>query len=608
MEFAPLVCPSIALSRPLAMLLSGRFTAAVSARLLIAALGVAAWAVLSCATAGALLAAPPPSDNAGEQFHAWVEQLDDDRYEVRQLAAQRLFDLAGQPEHAQQLAAQVQEVLLADDTPLEVRAVLEPLARKLPPPAATARDISPEEIAQLVARLEAPHYAQRLSAAQRLRWLAEQSALADTVAWLLKRQLGSAQLSAEARRHLEPAYETARGKWLLSHPATWELPEVTEQQIERWLDDLAAGSTERTASGAWSAATTARTELLDLLVRPEYLQRVKPLLEQRLAKGDLPQPAADRYAELLEWTEPAMVAEYWQQGRHASIQHLLIGVPNHAAGAQRASLFDYCDEHRAHCVSGNSLSPGDYPVGVFFPHPITEDAQFHLVNLPTPLRRLAYSYVVQQDEQQRLAAITQRTTAQLLKQDRLLTTREVSMLPHLDAPHVSRLAARLMLRHNDSPDMRDDGIDLGLSHHTMLCYVLALAGTRDAMPELLEVIEKQRVLPPTESSTYRADWIAALCIAHRDPWPESGAWLARWLDRSEPLNIAEPDGATLGATAAGLLLEQFDVAPSAVGLELVGESLLSDAGCPGYRYATAEALKQVLRWWEHQQRTLAGGL
>ena len=78
-----------------------------------------------------------------------------------------------------------------------------------------------------------------------------------------------------------------------------------------------------------------------------------------------------------------MVAEYWQAGRHTGVQHLLIGIPNHSPNAQRASHFDRIDESTAHCVSGNALSPGDYPVDVFLGHPRQEDAQFHLVNLPT---------------------------------------------------------------------------------------------------------------------------------------------------------------------------------------------------------------------------------
>jgi len=61
-------------------------------------------------------------------------------------------------------------------------------------------------------------------------------------------------------------------------------------------------------------------------------------------------------------------------------------------GGVRPTHFDRCDDRSAHYVSGNSLSPGDYPVGVAFSHPRQENAFFDLVNLPTPRRRMAYPY------------------------------------------------------------------------------------------------------------------------------------------------------------------------------------------------------------------------
>src|SRR5581483_3855094 len=139
------------------------------------------------------------------------------------------------------------------------------------------------------------------------------------------------------------------------------------------------------------------------------LPQVKAALEKRLADGQLANDAQTRLTAVLDWTRPAMTAEFWQSGRHLGIQHMIVGVPHFPQGARRASHFDSIDDQTAHCVSGNSLSPGDYPVGVFFPHPLTLEACFQLVNLPTPRKRMAYEYYVKRDESLRRAEISQRT-------------------------------------------------------------------------------------------------------------------------------------------------------------------------------------------------------
>ena len=96
---------------------------------------------------------------------------------------------------------------------------------------------------------------------------------------------------------------------------------------------------------------------------------------------------------MLDWTKPELVAEFWQGGHQTGEQHLVVGVPTLSPNAMKPTHFDRADDRVAHYVSGNSLSPGDYPVGEAFPHPLVEHGFFHLVNLPTPRRRMAYLYV-----------------------------------------------------------------------------------------------------------------------------------------------------------------------------------------------------------------------
>ena len=129
-------------------------------------------------------------------------------------------------------------------------------------------------------------------------------------------------------------------------------------------------------AAAAQRSETAERELLDLLARDPYVPRVTAALRARL-KRDPGAQAAARLQSLLDWTKPAIVAEIWQrpspeiqQDRGCALrQNFLVGVSTLWPGAARPVLFDRVDDHVAHCVSGNSLSPGDYPVGEAFPPP-----------------------------------------------------------------------------------------------------------------------------------------------------------------------------------------------------------------------------------------------
>jgi hypothetical protein len=129
---------------------------------------------------------------------------------------------------------------------------------------------------------------------------------------------------------------------------------------------------------------------------------------------------------------------------------------------------------------------------------------------------------------------------------------------------------------------------------------LAHDGTHEAAPGLLEAIRQKKFLPPTPLGPYRLEWLAALSIANRDPWPDADAWLADNFDNKETVIIDHADAAEIGATAAGLLLSRHGEQPQAFGLQAVIDSQLTELKLPGYRYGAPEAVERFRKWWKRQ--------
>ncbi len=317
-----------------------------------------------------------------------------------------------------------------------------------------------------------------------------------------------------------------------------------------------------------------------------------------------------------------MVAEFWESRHHIGSQHLLVGVPSLSPGAIRPSHFDRIDDHTAHCVSGSNLAPGDYAVGVAIPHPNREGAIFHLVNLPTPRRRMAYEYRLKIDESRRLAELCQRTLARMLKERKRLSRLEMAMFEQFDADDLSAFAGRFFNLVDDEPLPREETVVYSpfasavrnptqaiyraasqSSRHGMLASRLVMLGNRQAIPGLLEALDADRFLPPKADAPYRLGWLAALAIAHRDPWPETDAWLARLLDRKELLVEKSGDAPELAATAAAMLLKRHQQDPALLGLESCGAEALTDAGLTGYRFHSATDRQKVQQWWNRQRPT-----
>jgi len=551
-----------------------------------------------------------------------IESLDSGRFDARRRAAVRLESLAARPELGQFLAREFRRLLVSPRVSFEVRSQLKRLLRKLPEASPEpAEEVSPEEIDRLVRQLEDESYGVRLGANRRLEWLLASPKMVCPIMVRLKRRLARSALPADARQWLEPIYERARGTWLLSGSTECRLPPVSDAQIAGWIEDLVRPAPQHVPSGKQHTHRMAARELSDLLACDEAMPRVKRALEARLARDDL-DPAADaRLRELLDLTRPALVAEYWMGRKHMGEQHLLVGVPSMSQGAKRPSHFDRIDDRVAHCVSGNSLSPGDYPVGVAFPHPLQYGALFHLVNLPTPRRRMAYTYYVKTDETTRLIALSRRTLDRLLSQKRPLDEPELIMLSSLDPGEVSRFAGKYLVgvadqplpaeravltgpalqprpvRHTVHPVLRGIGRP---SRHGMLCALLAVEGTKEAVPGLLEAIDKRRFLPPGETAPFKLHWLAALAIARRDPWPDTDHWLARLVDHTEPLVEDQPNTAGLGATAAALLLERHGRGTFSYDLQSAGDLSVKRFGVEGYRFRSPAGIKKVKVWWENR--------
>lgn len=579
-------------------------------------------AVLALASIPTVPAADPDRAQLAVRIAQLVEGLDSDKFDVRRRAAEELDGLANREDLAPVLAAEFRRLLDTRTRSFEVRTQLEAWLKRLPKPPDTAEppEVSDADLQQLVERLDADSYAERLTATRRLESLGSQATLAPRVMESLKGRLAEPKLSSDLQSRLTPLWERARGAWLASDPATWKLPPVADTDIEKAVADLDRPAPKDFQLTTWPEHAAARRTLLDLLARDDCLDRTKRALESRLINAD--EDSRARLQEVLEWTHPALVAEIWQGRQHIAIQHLLVDVPRQSLGAIRPSHFSRIDDRTAQCVSGSNLVPGEYPVGVSVAHPERPGWTCHLVNLPTARRRLAYEYAVRVDERQRLAELTERTIRRYTTEKLYLRELEMIGLQELDPATVSRHIGAYFLAVDDQR-LDPSGYNLGginASHHNRLAYLVAQMGTREIAPGLLTALAKDRFLAPTvTTSPYRWPWIAALCVAARDPWSGVEPWLAGLIDRAEPLVVgraideeeptpgsqraiaaaAPPD---LGAVAAAILLQRHDVTPTTYGLETVESAVLRNLSCPSYRFDSAESRQRVRQWWQERLR------
>jgi hypothetical protein len=551
---------------------------------------------------------------ATEAMGKWIAELDSDQFHVRRHAAEKLRELAEQPAAQQPLAEALSRLLLGADTPYEVRELCEPLLLRLPAPKdSQGPGITAAEIDLLVAQADADLYGQRIGATTRLGWAAKRSPeLARLVAEKVKRRLADVTLSRDARIRLAAVRETAWLAWLASDPATWPAPTATEEAMQGWIKTLVS-RTETTA-----AQDAAEGELIDLLVYDAWTPRISEVLAERLdASENLSPEALERLTRLHDLCQPAMAAEIWVERMHNTVQYLLVDVPQRVEQAERSTHFDRIDDQMAHCVSGNSLAPGDYPVGVGLPpthplNPLKEGRLFHLINLPTPRRRLLYDHQqLKIDEPQRLRELSERTTAYYMNRKQCLAEREIALLRQLDPTVVSRFVGPYLLAIDDQPKAEPEDFQFGgrSSRHMLLCAIVAEIGTHEALPGLVEAGRRGRFPPPNEDSKFcNVGWLAAMAIADRDPWPGLDDWLASLVEMTEPLRTSHDPSPDVGGTAAAMLLERQGVSLSDFGIVEVNDADLRGMSIPAARFVTPTGRGQVLDWWQrHKARVKPPG-
>ncbi|HWA99432.1 MAG TPA: hypothetical protein VG713_13110 [Pirellulales bacterium] len=599
------------------------------------------WAILSITAAGifgraSVGSAADPSSQAvhgrSDEVSRLLVDLNADEYETRRHAFDDLRRLGEQTKLQPRLAHAYARLLTSPDTSLEVREAIGVLLAALPASVKTAEpadrptaaDVETESAA-LLDMLGDSRYSARAAAAVQLEALAAQESHAVSILVEVKRRLAESALDSQTRRQLEAIYERARGTWLLASPPVPLPAKPTEDDVRHWIADYVRGAFDASSAAVVAQRRSAERELLDALAQDDLAPLVDRLLRERLADATLQPPVRNELESLDSWMHPAMVAEYWILGRHTHIQHLLIGVPNQPAGAERPSLFDRCDDRVAHCASGNSLSTGDYPVGVFIPHPKHADAQFHLINLPTPRRRMAYEYLAKTDTARRLSEISRRTVERLLATPRSLEEREIVMLRSLDATVVSRFAGQYLLAVDDQRQAGDENRH-AVSRHALVALVLAQHGTHEALADLAKAVAAKRFLPTPSDPDGAVAWIAALAIVHRDRWSGADDWLVAQLGNRRVL-LPGDRHTTVAAAAAGMLLARHEVAPASFGLEIdddprlqVGirdalvdpaslgflpqreNELLDTLDWPAYRWTGEPRSEDVLGWWHERQQ------
>jgi hypothetical protein len=103
------------------------------------------------------------------------------------------------------------------------------------------------------------------------------------------------------------------------------------------------------------------------------------------------------------------------------------------------------------------------------------------------------------------------------------------------------------------------------SVHRTACLMLALDGSRQVVPALVEAAKQRRFMPLSIDEPQAMAWIAALAIAARDPWEGVDRWLADLVTCQDRISFGQERG-EVGASAAALLLVRNGANPGDFGL------------------------------------------
>lgn len=607
-----------------------------------------------------------------------IGQLDAPLYEVRQTALAELRALLASPELQTGVTWQLQRSLAQDDLSLEVRDTLEGLVAGVPLPEDLLPPVDPAQAADLLAELSDGRFVVRRQAADRLRRLAGQPGQAEPLLAALQR-LQDESASADLQGLAAELSADLRRAWLVSDPANWRAPPLTDEQIAAWLpeivaqadavpqaDDLpdplaAAGQPIVIVGGGFNAMTidrpgsfvrgqpwafdllaaathplsqrwprqSALREFVDASFYDENVPALRDAVQAALAdEQGLSDAARQRLEQLAELLLPTLVAELWKERSVTTVQFLFVDVPQFPQYAVRPTHFDRIDDETAHCASGNSLVPGEYPVNraIAPTHPDRDPNNpenrmcIRLLNLQTPRRRMQYLYDLQRPQAERLRELSERSCAGWLADGRLLTERESIVLLQLDPAVVSQFVGPYLQQIDDEmlPENQELSVLGRTSSHALTCYIASAVGDDAALRGIRAALDAGRLRPPGPTALYDLGWLAAFELAGRAADPAMGEdpaaeedleldeWLAALVGDETPLmpGVGE-SGPELGATAAALLLRRHEQLPAEFDL---GETPVPPVlGLSGdyYRFLLPGGRDRVRTWWERQKTELA---
>jgi len=555
-----------------------------------------------------------------------ISDLEADDFLLRTEAREKLAALLKGPDR-EQLTLLMRDRLEDRELAWEARSTLAALLRDTGqqlPAAKQAEVCSPAEVERLVLDLQGDRYASRDGAARQLVTSLERAEnVALIFAALHKRMVDPAATSA-ALVQLEPIWKVARGRWLAADAATRAFPAANDEQLGRWIELVAGDITPANARKVAIAQLELELRLCDdvqvahiaellaaaLGVPPNAgpMAADDPLLGPPAVAGPVAALSRQSLQDLYDLTRPTVAAEIWRMGENVTIQYLVVGKPQwpQTQFARTYTLFDKADEQKAHLANGNSLTPGDYPIGRVFPFQAPPYVMiFRLAYLPTPRERLLHEALAQRPSSQRWSEYCNATFDRFLAEGHELTDLELQSLEEFDAGAMSRFAGPYLDRVPDRPLDQDGRLQAAFaaSRHSLLCLHLAQRGSPIALPGLLKAIKDGRISAGNAQSPLSLAGIAALAIAGRAP--ESPEALAAWpqlLENHELLDVNAPKGAEVGATAAALLAIRAGESPAAFDLAPCEGGQLTAIGCPQpYRYVSSEGPGKVRTWWENRQ-------
>jgi hypothetical protein len=547
-------------------------------------------------------ATEPPAAGAVDPAvaDAMIGNLDDPRFEVRHLAAQRLRELASASggTSPEEWSSYLRCKLLGPCS-VEVRLTLGAILNRLPSVEPLPEGgASMPGLEQLAASLASDTPAERAWAEEQLSWRSRRPDQAARVMAAIRRLMANPVESEEHRQRLWSIYDRAFLTRACTDKPGWPDETVADDSIRRRIRAVASAGSAGGGDTAMQAESSQR-DLLEMMVRDDLFPRVAQEINEALQEKELTDAGRRRLTALFDLTRPALAAELWSNGEIVTIQHLFVGIPQRPDGGVRDTHFDRIDDQTAHCVSGNSLIPGDYPVGVAFPHPdpLKTSPIYRLTSLPDFARRLRYLAEASDEDSIRWKRLSEQAMAAFVSRQQTLTPPQIAMLAQLEPSVVSRFAGAYLTTVEDAVDQSliIPGTQITASRHGMVAWQLAQFGSIDAMPGLMEAERTERILIPAGDVRIRAGYLALLAIAARSPPSDANPWLAALAARHEPCLESATARADVSASAAALLLARLGRTASTFDLAET-ESPIPSLSVGLYHFRSEDGRRRFADW------------